>query len=346
MLRQIIIVIIFLLINQKTYAIHDVDNYLKNHLKSGVALVVNNNILYHKAFGFIDCKQTLPMQLDSKFPIASLSKNFTAAAILKLSEEKLLSIDNIILIYLPVFKADWADKVSIHQLLNHTSGVPNYLESKDCELFYKQVRKTYEWLKLIENEKLEFEPGTNFKYSGSGYNLLSAILEKVSGVSYGKYLRDNFFIPLKLNNTFSAANKMLTSLQQNDQNIAQGCIIQDNKIEEAGEINFSSPFGEASIISTAIDLYNWQKALYVDNKVINQDNLKKMLTNYGKGNGYGIFIKQILQQKIYYHQGRINGFETYMLYSPTNKLHIILLSNNQGININKIIEFLLNYNFK
>jgi len=191
--------------------------------------------------------------------------------------------------------------------------------------FYKQPRTTKELLRFFSKLQLKFKPGTQFVYSGTGYNLLGAIIEQVSGKSYGDYLAEEFFKPLGMKSTF-APHEFLAQVRKHHPLVAQGYN------GDAEDINMSVAFAEASIISTTRDLDIWMQALFAG-KCISSSSLEKMITPYFEANkdegvGYGIFINsEDPANPIYSQSGRINGFESLVLYQPQQEISVILLSN-------------------
>lgn len=328
-----------------------IDSYLiryqKQHILSGAVLIARKDtIAYLNAFGLAAQEKNIKNTSSSEFLIGSLTKQFTAAAILGLVDKGLLELDKSVSTYLPSTNPiwlnnmpDWADQITIHHLLSHSSGLPEYVALPGFEEFYKNPHTTTELIQFFANHPLNFKPGTQYAYSGSGYNLLGAIIETVSWKDYETFLHDIIFKPLHLQHIYAPATKLLSEVKKEHPNISVGYNLdtKTNQFIPAGQINLSTAFAEASIIADAADLYKSLLAIFTGN-IISQNMLQKMTTpsfttEEGTGVGYGIFIDKSLGFITYAHSGRINGYESISLYEPRNEITVIILSNILGSNI-------------
>ncbi len=324
-----------------------IHNHQKNNPLSGVILIADqNNILYLKAFGFANKEQNIKNDLNSEFLLASITKQFTAAGILLLAEKGLINLNEPVSTYLPNTNPiwgntmpKWAKTITIHHLLSHSAGLAEYVTLPGFDTFYCNPHTTAELIQFFAYHPVNFSPGGTYEYSGSGYNLLGAIIETVSGKSYSQFLADNFFAPLNLKNIYAHHSQMLSDLQKDRPLISHGYNYNSvtKQIETAGMVNLSTAFSEASVISNATDFYQWLHALYTG-KLISDGMLKKMTTAYftiedNLGVGYGIYIDPNKGNLVYVHTGRINGYEAITLYSPVKKIYVIILSNLKGSNI-------------
>ena len=241
-------------------------NSLKGKEGPGIAVLVakDGNVLYRKGFGYADIKNKIPVTPDTKFRIGSVTKQFTAAAILKLQENNLLSVNDKLSKFIPDFPR--GDEVTIHQLLTHTSGIHSYTGKDD---FIDKVTKTISpdsLVNLIKKDPYDFNPGEKWQYNNSGYFLLGYIISKVSGKPYAQYLKETFFDPLHMENTgiHYAGIKL--------ENEAKGYSRNNNKYEEALNWDMSWAGGAGAIYSTVDDLLKWNQALY-GGKVLNEKSL-------------------------------------------------------------------------
>ncbi len=180
-----------------------VSRYNKYGQFNGSVLVADNGkVIYKKGFGLANMEWNIPNQPDTKFRLGSITKQFTATLILQLVEQGKVKLDGKLTDYLPDYRKDTGDKVTIHNLLSHTSGIPSYTSLPG---FMTNVsRNPYpvdDFIKKYASGDLEFEPGTKFVYDNSGYFLLGAIIEKVTGKPYEQVLRENIFDPLGMKNT-------------------------------------------------------------------------------------------------------------------------------------------------
>jgi CubicO group peptidase (beta-lactamase class C family) len=177
--------------------------YQKYGQFNGSALVADNGkVIYKKGFGLANMEWDIPNAPDTKFRLGSITKQFTATLILQLVEQGKIKLDGKLIDYLPEYRKDTGAKVTIHNLLSHTSGIPSYTSLPG---FFQNVsRNPYtvdEFIKKYASGDLEFEPGTKFVYDNSGYFLLGAIVEKVTGKPYEQVLKENIFDPLGMKNT-------------------------------------------------------------------------------------------------------------------------------------------------
>ena len=320
---------------------------------NGSALVAENGkVILKKGFGSANMEWNIPNEPDTKFRLGSISKQFTAFLIVKLAEEGKIKLDVPITTYLPDYPKVTGDKITIHHLLTHTSGIPNYTSLPN--FFKDNSRNPYtpeEFVKTFSNLPLEFTPGEKFNYSNSGYFLLGYIIEKISGKSYEQYLQEIILNPLKMvNSGYDHADVIL-------KNRAAGYEKRGKKIRNAPYLDMSIPYAAGSLYSTVEDLYLWDQALYT-NKLLSSKSMESLFNSYikaGKGSyGYGWFIEEADRAtgkvKVIEHGGGINGFNTIIYRIPGDKNLIVLLNNTGGTVLNEISQsirdILYNQSFK
>lgn len=322
-------------------------HFTKKHHLSGVLLVAyDDTITYLKAFDRANRSNNRINTIDSEFLLASITKQITAAAILLLVDRGIIDLNKPVSTYLnqksPFWKNKkvpaWADKITIHHLLTHSSGLPDYVTLPEFHNFYSKPHTTAELLQFFSYHPIRFIEGSKYEYSGTGYNVLGAIIETVSGKNYEQFLKDNFFGPLHLKHMY-ALQQLLSEVLKEQPMLSKGYNYDPStkKIEPAGLVNLSTAFAEASIITNATDLYHWFRALY-SGKLISDAMLKKMTTAYftiddNLGVGYGIYIDPNKGNLVYVHTGIINGYESIYLYNPVQKIYVIILSNIKDSNI-------------
>jgi CubicO group peptidase (beta-lactamase class C family) len=254
-----------------------IDDLLKNYYDYGqfngsVLVAEKGKVVYAKGFGMANMEWEIPNQADTKFRIGSVTKQFTAALILQLVEEGKIKLDGKLGDYLPDYRKDTGGKVTIHQLLNHTSGIPSYTGQPD--FFANVSRNRYsvaDFVKKHASGELEFEPGSKFSYNNSGYFLLGAIVEKVTGKTYETVLKERIFEPLGMKNTgYDNHAPLLQKRASGYQKTPEGYI-------NAAYLDMSLPYAAGSLYSTVEDLYKWDQALY-ENKILSADSKTKMFT--------------------------------------------------------------------
>lgn len=289
---------------------------------SGTVLVTRNDtVLLKQAYGLADCEWDIKNTVDTKYSLASVSKQFTAAAILQLVDKKQLSPDDKLNKFFPDFPN--GDSITIHMLLTHMSG----LQMDFDELYLNNVSITRDSaLKYIEQKTLLFPPGTNTAYSNIGYYLLARIIEKISNQSYSEYLKTNIFEKAKMNNTGVITNNEIIP------KIAKNYISVENKYENNPYINWEYNIGHDGVYSTVEDLSLWDKALY-GTTILTTEMKKLMFTSYNDQNfGYGFLVNPFYNQghQLIAHDGGFFGAMTSLNRFTNDKLCVTVLSNNQS----------------
>ena len=275
--------------------------YVDSNNFSGAILVAQGDkILFRRGYGLANYELAVPNTPETRFHIASISKSFTAAAVLMLERRAQLSAGDPLSKFIPDYPN--ADKITLHDLLTHRSGIPNvnnlpvYTERSRMRLSLPEI------IQLFKHEPLDYAPGARFHYSNSNYNLLAFVIEKVSGQTYGAFLRQNIFQPLAMTGTGNDDGS-----DQLIENRASGYVPAGmQEVENAPYLNWSIKTGNGSLYSTVDDLYKWDRALYTD-KVLGARSREKMFTDYG-GFGYGWFVRQQFGRRVTAINGRSPGF--------------------------------------
>ena len=311
-------------IAQKNYS-QKLDRYMQAQMNvkgfSGAVLVMKKNmVLLKKAYGLADREWNIANTTDTKFRIGSITKQFTAACILQLIEQGKLNPDDKLSKFIPGFPK--GDSVTIHMLLNHTSGIASYT---DVPEFMKVA--TLSWSKdsmisFFKSRPYNFSPGTKFQYNNSGFFLLGYIIEKVSGQSYNDYLRQHIFDKLGMMNTGVDRPDSILPMR------ARGYTKIKNKFVNADYISPAWPFSAGILYSTLDDLYKWDRALYATT-ILSAASKQKMFMP-GKSNyGYGIMIDSLENHLRIWHNGSIPGFLSNISRFVNDDVCIIVLANDQ-----------------
>lgn len=311
-------------------AIARIDAYLTSEtetksFRGSVLIGIDGKIGFEKGYGFADEEWNTRNTPTTKFRIASMTKQFTAACILLLQERGKLSVHDPISRYLSDLPASW-QAITIHQLLTHTSGLPNYTSAPKIKELNRSGATPKEMIDLVINLPLEFKPGTKLMYTNTGYILLGMIIEKVSGQSYDAFLATNIFGPLEMvNSGYDKASDILS-------NRASGYQIKDGHLVNADFIDMSIPFSAGGIYSTVEDMYRWNEAL-ANGKLLSADSIHQMFdvypetAAYASHYGYGVVITQRFGRTLYYHGGGVNGFSSVIQRYPKERICIVVLSN-------------------
>ena len=309
------------------------DRMLSEQFKPGetgcAALVAKNGqIIYQKAFGMADLELNVPMKPEMVFRIGSITKQFTAIAILQLMEEGKLSLQDDITKFIPDYPTQ-AYTITIEHLLTHTSGIKSYTGMTDYMKTVRQDFKPEELIDMFKNQPMEFAPGTKWNYNNSGYFLLGYIIEKVTGKSYADYLQENFFTPLGMTSSCYGSDTRIII------NRASGYQPGNDGPVNSDYCSMTQPYSAGSIMSTVGDLFKWHQAVH-SYRLVKKETLDKAFTEYklkdGKGThyGYGWFLSQLQGSPTIEHGGGIFGYRTSSIYLPEEDLFVALFSNNTG----------------
>jgi CubicO group peptidase (beta-lactamase class C family) len=290
---------------------------------AGVTLAIRwgNNPPYLKGYGHADLATATPAMADTVYQIASLTKQFTAAAVMQLVEQGRIGLDDPVSRFYPQAPETWQG-VTVHHLLSHTSGIPDVGEraSEEGLAGVAVPNSVEELIDALRDDDLWFEPGTQFKYGSSGYQLLAGIIEETTGDSAEAYFRTHLFEPLGLESTFAC--------YANPERVAQGYQIAGGSLQPIVAYDPVRGVGASGLCSTAGDLVRWQQALS-GGRVVSPESYQKMITptelagagqvpyGYGLGVGEGVVA----------HGGAVPGFRSWMVYHPQEDLALVILSN-------------------
>ena len=302
---------------------------LANRYLMGSVLVARaGEVLLSAGYGLANLEHDVPNTPQTKFRIGSITKQFTAAAILQLQEQGLLEVHDSISTYLPDYPN--GEQITVHHLLNHTSGIPNYTELDNFEQTTKIKVTLDDLIARFSGEPLEFTPGERYRYTNSGYVILTKIIETVSSHSYADYLQHQILEPLKMVDSGYDRQEVILPHR------ASGYIFSGEAYQNADFVDMSWPSGAGGMYSTIEDLYKWEQGLYTDT-VLSASSREMMFTpkvvvraeEDGKGyyHGYGGIICTHYERKLLYHGGGIDGFSTRIARYPDERISIIVLTN-------------------
>jgi len=305
--------------------------YNDNTPGSAIAIIQDSEIVFMKSYGMADPKRKIPITPETKFLIGSNTKQFTCMAILLLEESGKLNINDPIRKYLPQLP-NYADSITIQQLMQHTSGIIEYnpllflsgIKKHECELSNDDIFDL-----ISKYPKTCYKPGDKFFYSNTAYILLSKIIEKVSLKTYSDFLHENIFVPLGMNNS-----KVVTSSDD-----YKGAAMGFNYITGYQPVNCTMiTTGASGIITTLEDMCKWinnysvNKLGLSDQLLVNKMETKGLLNNGDSTKyGLGLFIDNYCTQKVYWHGGNITGYTSNIIMFPKKKTSIIILSNNMDM---------------
>jgi len=320
----------------------------RNDFNGAILVAKNEKILYSSQVGFADFKKKALLHEESVFQLASVSKQFTAAAIMLLKERNKIRLTDTVNAYFPDFPFK---NVTIKNLLNHTSGLPQYFWVAEHEWKQKKAPTNSEMMEFLEssNAKRYFKPGRNFDYSNTGYFVLASIVEKVSGTSFSSFLKSNIFEPLQMTNSYvySFENDSIKENQLEGYRLYKGW----RHLKIRSTIN-DAIVGDKNVYTTTEDLFKWTQGLNTG-RLLTKESLELMYskgeTVYGRKVPYGFGFRINNEgPKSIYHHGKWNGFRTGLTKYLKDDLVIIVLEHTSynGINsLNKKIKKIVAENF-
>lgn len=315
----------------KTPATDRIDTFFSSRHKKGVfngvvLFAENGRVVYEKAFGYADFRKKEELKTNSVFQLASVSKQFTAAAVMLLKERGKLAYSDSIRKFFPHFPYE---NITIRQLLTHNSGLPNYMYFADEYWQDKEIpMSNLDVIRLIESYKPEpyCKPGLVYNYSNTGYSILAAIVEKVSGMPFHEFMRKEIFQPLGMNNTFVYSYSSTPQVK----NIAVGY----DGGRRPVDFNYQNGVvGDKGVYSTVEDMLRWDQALY-KGYIVGRSSLTEAFTpayrtlrdDHNYGYGWRIITKED-NRKIVYHGGWWKGYRSYFVRSLDDQRTIIVLIN-------------------
>jgi len=308
-----------------------------NPLFSGSVLVAEDGeILLSKGYNYANWELKAPNSALTKYRISSITKPFTATMVMMLAERGLLNLDERMCTYLPNCPMHWQE-ITILNLLNHTSGVPEYTTLLGAREQSRDPHNVSDLIDIFRNEALLFPPGETFQYSNSNFILLGAIIEQVTREPYAHFLEKAILNPLDIEDTgMDYATEIL-------KNRAAGYQIQGRALVNAPYLDMSNAYATAGMYSTVGDLFAFDQALY-SNQLLNQEEQEMMYSPHpaadGSGEDYG-FGWQLADRDGHRrvgHSGGINGFRVFWGRYPDDRVTIILLSNIETEDIEKLVD--------
>ncbi|NLY56812.1 MAG: beta-lactamase family protein [Firmicutes bacterium] len=286
---------------------------------SGSVLVAKDGrIILKKGYGLANYELNVPCTPQTKYRIGSLTKQFTALAIMQLVDRGLLSVTDPVQKYLPDYPN--GDKITLFHLLTHTSGIPDYTSDPSFLIRAMAPVSVDELIASFRDRPLAFPPGAEFDYSNSGYVLLGKIIEIVTGEYYDIYLAKHILTPLGLTETGYDLGVPLLP------NRASGYLRGSDSLLNALHMDMSHLYAAGAMYSTVEDLYRWDRALYGPT-IISPDSLEQILSPQVAGYGYGWYIFDVFDRYCTMHGGVAGGFSSLLMRFPADDAVIIILSN-------------------
>ena len=295
---------------------------------AAVAVVQDGVVVHRQGYGLANLEWQIPIQPDTVFRLASITKQFTATAILMLQEQGKLSVDDPLTKFLPTYPTS-GHEIQVHHLLNHTSGIKSYTSIEGW--FPNKIVHDMTPQALCDafaQIPFDFKPGTQYLYNNSGYHLLGMIIEQVSGVSYAQFMQENIFQPLGMHHSYYLNNEPIVPKR------ASGYGRDEKGFRNAAYLSMTQPYAAGSLGSTVDDLVLWAKAVW-EHRLVSAETQELMFTpvtladgkteNYGYGWGIGAYHGH----RLVHHGGGIHGFSTFIAQLVDEPVAVIILANRE-----------------
>ena len=287
---------------------------------SGSVLVAHNGtVLVRKGYGMANLELGSPNTPETKFRIGSVTKPFTATAVMILQERGRLNVSDPVCKHLAECPAIWRE-ISLHHLLSHTSGIPNYAGFPDYVTLMREQTDVPGLIARFRDKPLDFAPGSDYRYSNSGYILLGHVIERVSGQGYGQFVRAAIFEPLGMANSGYDVPTRVLAGRASGYSRAGGTVI------NAPFIAMSTVHSAGALFSTVDDLYAFDHALRGDT-LLTPKSRATMFTPVRNGSGYGWGVGEAFGRRHVAHNGQVNGFTSILSRYPDDAVTIVVLTN-------------------
>lgn len=290
-----------------------------------LAVTVDNELVFARGYGQANVELQSPALAESVYEVASLTKQFTAMAVLLLAQDGKLSLDDLLSRYLPGTPPAWA-KITVRQVLTHTSGIPDY-DDAGHPLDPRRDYTEDELLQLATTLPLKFPPGVRWSYSNTGYVLLGILVHRVSGEEYGDFLRERIFGRLHMGSTRLNTNDDIVPFR------AAGYELEEGRLHNQDYLSATlGGTGDGGLISSVVDLAKWEAAIQFG-ALVPPARWKEVFTpvtlNSGKTfpYGFGWFIREQNGHPFYEHSGHLGGFASHILRFPRARVSVIVLAN-------------------
>ncbi len=306
-----------------------------SHFNGNILIAYKGNVILKESYGYADLNKKEKLTTESVFQLASISKQFTAMAIMILKEQGKLNYDDSVTKYIPELPYKG---ITIRMLLNHTSGLPNYLWLTENYWKEKQAPYNEDIIKMLAELKtpLYFTSGRKFDYSNTGYVILASIVERVSKKRFSVFMNEEIFVPIGMENTF-----VYSSSFKNRNEKLNGFGYRSKRYRLIEETINDGTVGDKGVYSTLDDLFKWDQALY-ENVLVTPQTMEEALSGFKLRNkydipyGFGFRVTKRNDKKLVYHHGRWNGFRT-SIYRFVEDSNTVIVLNHTSTSLNSTI---------
>lgn len=290
-----------------------------------IILAQGDEILYRDGHGMAHLEHNISISPDMVFRLGSLTKQMTTAAIMMLVDDGELQVDDPVSLYFPDYPTH-GHTITLRHLMTHTSGIIDFLAIEEFPNIEKEDISALDVIDFFKNAPMNFAPGEAWSYTNSGYVMLGAIIEQISGQSYEEFIQTRIFTPLGMDNTYHGDFKRIIP------NRVTGYAMGPEGYENSAYLSMTIPGAAGAIISNVDDLLTWNRALF-GGEVVSQESLAEMTRPYilnngeSSGYGFGFDVNTLRGQAMISHTGGINGFITYAAYLPESDMYVAVLGN-------------------
>ncbi len=313
----------------------------KLDFNGSVLVAKKGKVVFKKGYGMANRENNIKNETETKFRIGSITKSFTAILIMQLVEQKRIDLHGKLIKYLPYYRKDNGNKVTIHHLLNHSSGIPSYTSNTKLADINLNPYPVNDFIKDFCSDDLLFEPGTDYQYNNTGYFILGGIIEAVCGKPYEEVLKDNLLEKAGMKNTgYDHGWKLLS-------NWAIGYNVKSGDYSLSRKLNMSIPYSAGALYSTVEDLFLLDEAIYLG-KLLSEDMMEIMFKPGIGGSAYGWFIdKTVIPgsdkiSNVISHAGKINGYNALIKRLVDEKILIVVFCNSPKAELGRMTSEIYN----
>lgn len=300
-----------------------VQSYVQaNGFMGSVLVARGGDVVFSKGYGSANVELSVPNTPATKFRLGSITKQFTAVAILLLEEQGKLRIEDPIRKHMPDAPAAW-EPITLYHLLTHTSGIPNFTAMKEYASLKGVETPVEKTIATFRDKPLDFPPGEKMSYSNSGYLVLGWVIEKVTGGSYSAFVQDRLFAPLGMKDSGYDSNTAIIPRR------AAGYVPGPKGPANAGYIHMSIPHAAGALYSTTEDLLRWEQGLF-GGKLLSAASMEKLTTPNKNNYAFGLVVRAENGRRVISHGGGIDGFNTSLVYYPDSRTTVAVLANING----------------
>lgn len=297
---------------------------------ASVMVISNGNVIAQKAYGMANLERNEPVRPETNFRLASLTKQFTATAIMMLVEQGKLDLDDTLTELFANFP-DYGSRITLRHLLQHNSGLLDY-ESLMADDFEGQASDRDALRMMYDVTETYFEPGTEYRYSNTAYAMLAVLIEERSGMSFAGFLDANIFAPLDMTGSVAYQRGVSEVAHR-----AMGYTVEDGVVTPSDQSSTSAVLGDGGIYTSALDYYKWDQALYTD-QLLARESLQQMWTGNFGDYGFGWRVDTQDGHRRLHHDGSTSGFRNYVIRYPDDALTVLVLTNRRGPDVMPLAE--------